>query len=55
MKPLCAIDDHDWVFSEGEEQMGLTEGYYCRVCGVNMDEAAMIHADIIADEMEDEL
>lgn len=46
MKPLCpTMDDHDWAFCEGEEQMGLREGDYCAICGVNRDDASEIHSD----------
>lgn len=54
MSRVCHITDHHWVFSEGEEQMGLVEGHYCAVCGINMEDAPEIHADIEADEILDE-
>lgn len=49
MRPRCLPDAHNWVFCEGEEQMGLHEGHYCIHCGLSMEN----EADILADEEDD--
>lgn len=42
---LCDPQSHEWVFCEGEEQVGLTEGYYCRLCGAREDDLAALSED----------
>lgn len=41
----CEPTDHDWVFCEGEEQVGLPEGYYCRLCGVREADLSALSED----------
>ncbi len=37
MNRTCQATQHDWVFCEDDPQVGLAEGYYCRHCGIHID------------------
>lgn len=43
-RPTCVkMEDHEWVFSEGDPEQGLPCGTYCQSCGLNIEDAAEEH------------
>ena len=51
MSRICRhMDDHEWVFCEGDAKGGVAEGTYCQACGLNLEDAIEEHSMIDLDE-----